>query len=81
MVLFWLGTCRDLYFVMLFLLVVEQIPGSDLLHDITRKVVITITVCLVAVKLLQPIFESSNGGSVRGPRRQKKKRTEGAMQL
>jgi len=58
--------------VMLFLLVVEQIPGSDLLHDITRKVVITITVCLVAVKLLQPIFESSNGGSVRGPRRQKK---------
>lgn len=71
---------RDLYVVLLVILIIEQIPGSDLLHDMTRKGIITVTVCLIAYKL----FSSLNGDStpqggprgVNGPKRQKK--TEGA---
>lgn len=64
------SVCRDLYIVLLVIFFIDQIPGSDLLHDVTRKGIIVATLCIVAVKLLQPLF--SQQGPKRGPRRQKK---------
>lgn len=64
------GICRDLYIVLLVIFVIDQIPGSDLLHDVTRKAVVGATICIVAAKLAQPLF--SEKGPRRGPRRQKK---------
>lgn len=69
------GIVRDLYVVLLIILILEQIPGSDLLHDLTRKGVITVTVCVVIVKLVQPFIGGNGAGPARAPRRQKK--TEG----
>mmetsp|Transcript_120663 Transcript_120663/g.341848 ORF Transcript_120663/g.341848 Transcript_120663/m.341848 type:complete len:389 (+) Transcript_120663:128-1294(+) len=69
------GIVRDLYVVLLIILLFEQIPGSDLLHDLTRKGVITVTVCVIVVKLAQQLAGTSVAGPVRAPRRQKK--TEG----
>jgi len=67
---------RDLYIVLLVIFLIEQIPGSDLLHDVTRKGVMATTVCIIVFKVVSPFFESSSQGPRRGPRRQKK--TEGA---
>ncbi|CAE8634509.1 unnamed protein product [Polarella glacialis] len=75
MVNFMWNIFRDLYVVLLIIFIIEQIPGSDLLHDMTRKGVITVTLCLGAWKLLQPLFFESSppgGAPVQGPRRQKK---------
>jgi len=66
---------RDLYIVLLVIFLIEQIPGSDLLHDVTRKGVLVATICIVVFKVVQPFFNNSGGGPRRGPRRQKK--TEG----
>lgn len=73
-----LGVFRDLYVVLLLIFILDQIPGSDLLHDVTRKGVITVTVGVVIIKLVQPFVEGTpTGAGVGGrvPRRQKK--TEG----
>jgi len=67
-----LGIFRDLYVVLLIILILEQIPGSDLLHDLTRKGVITVTVFIVVAKLAQPLVEGTTSGPSRIPRRQKK---------
>lgn len=73
MVHFIFGIFRDLYVVLLIILVIEQIPGSDLLHDMTRKGVITVTVVVVVAKLAQPLMDGVAAvGPVRVPRRQKK---------
>mmetsp|Transcript_13550 Transcript_13550/g.23887 ORF Transcript_13550/g.23887 Transcript_13550/m.23887 type:complete len:454 (+) Transcript_13550:117-1478(+) len=73
---------RDLYVVLLVIFIIEQIPGSDLLHDLTRKGIITVTAGVVAWKLFGgTLFESSStGGGVQGgPRREKK--TEGGTAM
>jgi len=67
-----IGIFRDLYVVLLIILIIEQIPGSDLLHDLTRKGVITVTVFIVIAKVAQPLVEGSGTGPSRIPRRQKK---------
>jgi len=72
---FLFGMFRDLYIVLLIILIIEQIPGSDFLHDFTRKGVITVTICVVVVKLVQLTESPAAGGTPRAPRRQKK--TEG----
>mmetsp|Transcript_578 Transcript_578/g.1619 ORF Transcript_578/g.1619 Transcript_578/m.1619 type:complete len:444 (-) Transcript_578:139-1470(-) len=66
-----LGIFRDLYVVLLIIFIIEQIPGNDLLHDMTRKAVITVTIGVAVVKVVQPLFEGSAGPG-RAPRRQKK---------
>eukprot|EP00931_Biecheleriopsis_adriatica_P087147 TRINITY_DN61655_c0_g1_i1.p1 TRINITY_DN61655_c0_g1~~TRINITY_DN61655_c0_g1_i1.p1 ORF type:complete len:458 (+),score=106.20 TRINITY_DN61655_c0_g1_i1:69-1442(+) len=66
---------RDLYVVLLIIFVIEQVPGSDLLHDMTRKGIITVTIGIVAWKLFGGLLlDSSPPGGPRagGPRRQKK---------
>mmetsp|Transcript_60062 Transcript_60062/g.127217 ORF Transcript_60062/g.127217 Transcript_60062/m.127217 type:complete len:439 (-) Transcript_60062:149-1465(-) len=68
--LFW-SIAKDLYLVLLAILVIEQIPGvtsQDLLHDTTRKGVMTFTVLLAIGKITQFLLSDSNGG----PNRQKK---------
>jgi len=71
---FLFGICRDLYIVLLVILVVEQlqISSTDLLHDATRKGVIAITCLVVVVKLLQSFTDAGGGMGGRAPRRQKK---------
>lgn len=72
---FLFGICRDLYIVLLVILLVEQLqlPGSDLLHDVTRKGVIAATVVVVLVKVLKPLMDGGGGGGGgKAPRRQKK---------
>lgn len=68
---------RDLYVVLLVILVIEQIPGGDLLHNMTRKGVISVTVCLLIAKLVQPFMDSRPTGLGRGPQRSKK--SEGGL--
>lgn len=66
---------RDLYVVLLVMLVIEQIPGGDLLHDVTRKAVIAVTVIVIFVKVVQPFFfgEDATGRLAgRSSHRQKK---------
>lgn len=79
-----LGILRDLYAVLLVVLVVEHLPGSenlpwgsDLLHDATRKGIITVTVCLVLAKFIQPFYGGDALGSRVPPGPQRKKKTEG----
>lgn len=63
---------RDFYLVLLLILVVDLIPGTNLLHDLTRKAVITITVVVVVVKVVQPRLDSAlAGGGGNQPKRQK----------
>jgi len=60
--------------VLLIIFIIEQIPGNDLLHDMTRKAVITVTIGVAVVKVIQPFFENAAGPG-RTPRRQKKTAT------
>lgn len=74
------GIARDLYVVLLIVLALEQLQGSDLLHDPTRKGVIGVTVIIACGKLTQFFFLDDStrgrpGAPTRGPDRRKK--TEG----
>lgn len=68
---------RDLYIVLLVIFLIEQIPGTDLLHDVTRKGVVVATICIIVVKVVQPFFESSGPGQRPKTCRRVEKRTEG----
>lgn len=69
---------RDLYLVLLFIFFLEFFPifpWGDLLHESTRKGIITITVCVAATKLVQPFLETTipaGAGPLGGPRTAKK---------
>jgi len=64
---------RDMYKLLLLLFVIDQIPGVDILHDVTRKGVIAVTVCVVVANVVQPLIEGNTAaGPKGGPRRQKK---------
>lgn len=65
---------RDLYLVLLVIFIVDQLLGSDLLHEATRKAVVVGTICIVIAKLAMPLFSSSasTGPKRQGPRREKK---------
>jgi len=86
----WFEIVRDLFVVLLMVAVVEQIAGSDLLHDATRKGVVAVTVCVLVVKLVQPLLGSAAGFASRGvgprgignaPKREKKTHTGKAAVL
>lgn len=71
--------------MLLIVFVVEHLPGSeklpwgsDLLHDATRKGIITVTVCLVLAKFIQPFCGGDALGSGVPPGPQRKKKTEGS---
>mmetsp|Transcript_153650 Transcript_153650/g.491301 ORF Transcript_153650/g.491301 Transcript_153650/m.491301 type:complete len:502 (-) Transcript_153650:148-1653(-) len=49
---------RDLYVVLLIVFLIDQIPGNDLLHDVTRKCVVAATVVILCAKLVQPLVAS-----------------------
>lgn len=68
---------RDLYVVLLVILIAEQIPGSDLLHDLTRKGVIAVTVCVIVAKICQPLFGRGGSGAPRGGARRDKQTSGG----
>eukprot|EP00928_Gymnodinium_smaydae_P040614 TRINITY_DN2752_c0_g1_i1.p1 TRINITY_DN2752_c0_g1~~TRINITY_DN2752_c0_g1_i1.p1 ORF type:complete len:423 (+),score=98.07 TRINITY_DN2752_c0_g1_i1:98-1366(+) len=61
---------RDLYLVLLFVFVLEQLRFADLLHDATRKGVIVATVCIAFVKIWQLVL---GGSGPRGPLRTRQK--------
>mmetsp|Transcript_67156 Transcript_67156/g.187964 ORF Transcript_67156/g.187964 Transcript_67156/m.187964 type:complete len:458 (-) Transcript_67156:74-1447(-) len=70
--LLW-NVSRDMYIVLLAILLIEQIPGADLLDENTRKVVVSITVVVVIVKVMQMLTESGGGkGPGRLPARSKR---------
>merc|ERR1719361_2031090 len=58
--------------VLLLILLIDQINGSDLLHETTRKGVIAVTVIIVVSKVLHLRDDSLGGHGVRSPRRKKK---------
>jgi len=67
------GIFRDLYVVLAVMLMLEQVLGGDLLHDMTRKAVITITVCVAAFKFFSHmVLGSAPGPASKGPVRRKK---------
>mmetsp|Transcript_47753 Transcript_47753/g.103946 ORF Transcript_47753/g.103946 Transcript_47753/m.103946 type:complete len:392 (-) Transcript_47753:139-1314(-) len=70
------GVFRDLYIVLLFLYLLELFPGSDLLHDVTRKGVIGATICICVVKVAQSVLGVGGGPSRQG-KPQRRKSTEG----
>lgn len=69
------GIFRDLYIVLLVIYLIELFSGSDFLHDVTRKGVVTATIGFVIVKVVQHFCGISEESARRMPRRQKK--TEG----
>lgn len=68
--------CRDLYLVLLVVLIAEQIPGADFLHDFTRNAIIVVTVVVVVVKLVQPVVEAALAAGPGGQKPKRQKKTE-----